>query len=478
MHVSRFFGKHDDLHFPVWLIAQNEWKTGLVQHCAKKATPMSRRYLIVGHEARDHAYAWKLAQSPRVEAVYVHHGNLAMIYTEKVHLLTKRLFEELAQFAIDNRIDCTLVGDTWFMQSGIVDIFRSKGLAILGATQAAAALETSKLFGKRFMNKHGIRTPRHAVCTTPMDCEKFLEQASYPVVLKADQRVSSDKSAIVVPNKAQAARAYAEIFLAQTKYESCPSVVFEEFVAGREVSYTILMDGTDWVPLAAVRDYKRAGDRDEGRNTAGMGSYSPVPWLSADIEERIKQQIVIPTMRGLQAEGLQYRGFLYIGIMVDDQGNPWVLEYNTRMGDTEAETILMRLDEDFSHVADTAAAGSVKDLQLKWREGCAISVAVTPPGYPEEMTKAPIVLPFPKADGVMCFGSILKMDLSGIHSGHGRIACVTGYASDAAECRNKVYDTVGKLNKDQRFHIRSDIALELVTPSAVHAESEAACAAS
>lgn len=440
---------------------------------------MSRRYLIVGHEAREHAYAWKLAQSPQVETVYVHTGNIAMGFSEKVHLVSERSFEELAQFAVDHQIDCTVVGDTSFMQSGIVDIFLEKGLAILGATQAAAALEGSKLFGKNFMERHGIRTPRHTICSTPLDSYRFLEEARYPAVLKSDLRVASDKSAVVTMTRDEAREAYARIFLAQRKSKSidCPSVVFEEFVAGREVSYTILMDGADWVPLAAVRDYKRIRDHDDGPNTGGMGSYSPVPWLTADLEEKIKEQVVLPTLRGLQAEGLQYRGFLYIGIMVDHKGDPWVLEYNTRMGDTEAETILMLLDDDFSDVVNKAAKGSVKDLNLTWREGCAVSVAVAPPGYPGTVNETPFHLPFPQSDEVMCFGSILSFSKeSGFLSGQGRLACVTGFASNAADCRSKVYETVGRLNKDGLFHTRSDIALELVSLPAIPAASEAACA--
>ncbi|WP_151633541.1 phosphoribosylamine--glycine ligase [Noviherbaspirillum aerium] len=426
---------------------------------------MAKRYLIVGHEAREHAYAWKLAQSPEVEAVYVRGGNLAMAFSEKVHLIPKHPFEELAQFAIDNRIDCTLVGDSSFMQSGVADVFLDKGLAILGATKAAFELEGSKLFGKGFMARHGIRTPGHIVSPNIPDGCKLLEKARYPIVLKADVRVSSDKSAIVVTNKSQAMRAYLEIFAAQMEYEEKPRVVVEDFVAGREVSYTILMDGNDWVPLAAVRDYKRFGDRDEGPNTGGMGSYSPVPWLTADLEKKIQDEIVIPTVRGMRAENLQYRGFLYIGIMVDDKGDPWVLEYNTRMGDTEGETILMLLDEDFSDVVDRAGKDSVKDLRLKWRDGCAISVAVAPPGYPTEINETPVELPFPETEGVMCFGSIFRTNPSGISSGQGRLACVTGYGLDAAECRDKVYEAVGKINKDKLYCSRSDIALELVAPS-------------
>ncbi|MEC4719877.1 phosphoribosylamine--glycine ligase [Noviherbaspirillum sp. CPCC 100848] len=437
---------------------------------------MSRRYLIVGYEARDHAIVWKLAQSPKVDAVYVHTGNVAMGASEKVHFVSERSYEELAQFAFDHQIDCTIVGDTSFMESGIADLFLKSGLAILGASQAAAALEGSKLFGKSFMHRHGIRTPRHSVCASPLECQKYLEDASYPVVLKSDLRISSDKSAVVSMNKIDAASAYADIFLAQrAKDIECPPVVLEEFVAGREVSYTILMDGTDWVPLAAVRDYKRVRDNDEGPNTGGMGSYSPVPWLTADIENKIKDQIVLPTMRGLQAEGLQYRGFLYIGIMVDRQGDPWVLEYNTRMGDTEAETILMLLDDDFSDVVNRAAKGSLKDLRLKWREGCAISIAVAPPGYPETVIETPAHFPFPQGEDVMCFGSILRTSKDhGIGSGPGRLACVTGFASNADDCRNKVYETVKRLDKDGRFHSRSDIALELVSSRPVPAMSEAA----
>lgn len=437
---------------------------------------MSRRYLIVGYEARDHAVVWKLAQSPQVEAVYVHTGNIAMGVSDKVHFVSERPFEELAQFALDHRIDCTVVGDTSFMQAGIADLFLIKVLAILGASQAAAALEGSKLFGKGFMHRHGIRTPRHTVCARPLECQKYLEDASYPVVFKSDLRISSDKSAVVAMNKGEAAKAYADIFLAQrAKDVDCPPVVFEEFIAGREVSYTILMDGTNWVPLAAVRDYKRVRDGDEGPNTGGMGSYSPVPWLTADLEQKIKDQIVLPTMRGMQAEGLQYRGFLYIGIMVDRQGDPWVLEYNTRMGDTEAETILMLLDDDFSDVVNRAGMGSVKDLQLKWREGCAISIAVAPPGYPETVIETPAHLPFPVGEDVMCFGSILRASKEhGIGSGPGRLACVTGFASNAADCRTMVYETVKRLDRDGRYHCRSDIALELVSSPAIPAMAEEA----
>lgn len=440
---------------------------------------MSRRFLILGYEAKEHAYAWKLAQSPQVEAVYVHTGNIAIAFLEKVHLVSERSIEELAQFAIDHQIDCTLVGDTSVMQSGVVEFFLKKGLAILGATQAAAALEGSKLFGKSFMKRHGIRTPRHTVCSTPLDSYKLLEETRYPAVLKTDLRVASDRSAVVVMTREEARNAYVNIFLAQREYEAnqCPPVVVEEFVAGREVSYTILMDGTDWVPLAAVRDYKRNHDRDEGPNTSGMGSYSPVPWLTADIEKKIKEQIVQPTMRGMQAEGLQYRGFLYIGIMVDHSGEPWVLEYNTRMGDTEGETILMLLDDDFSDVVKQAATGSVKDLSLKWRDGYAVSVAVSPPGYPCNIVDTPVHIPFPQSDDVMCFGSIIKFSrTTGFHSGLGRLACVTGFASNAAECRSKVYESVKRLDRDGLFFTRSDIAVELVPLPAIPAEPEVACA--
>lgn len=438
---------------------------------------MSRRYLVVGHEAREHAYAWKLSQSPQVEAVYVHTGNVAMGFSDKVQLVSAPTFEELAQFAVDNRIDCTVVGDTSFMQSGIVDIFLGKGLAILGATRAAAALEGSKLFGKSFMQRHGIPTPRHTVCANPIECSKFLDASRYPVVLKSDLRVASEKSAVVVMNRDEARRTYMDIFFAQRKSKECPSVILEEFVAGREVSYTILMDGADWVPLAAVRDYKRIRDRDEGPNTGGMGSYSPVPWLTADMEEKIKRHIVIPTVRGMQAEGLQYRGFLYIGIMIDDKGDPCVLEYNTRMGDTEAETILMLLDEDFSDVVRQAATDSVKDLRMTWRNGCAVSVAVAPPGYPGTVIETPVHLPFPDSDDVMCFGSILEASKeTGFRTGKGRVACVTGYSSNIADCRSKVYEAVKKLDKDRLLHTRSDIALELLASPAIPAVPEAPCA--
>ncbi|MGH8810153.1 MAG: phosphoribosylamine--glycine ligase, partial [Noviherbaspirillum sp.] len=345
---------------------------------------MGTVFLVVGHEGRDHAIARKLAQSPRVELVYVATGNRAMPFDSKLFRLPDWSHEGTADFVAENNIACTIVGDTSDMQSGFVDVFLERGLPILGATQAAAMLEGSKSFAKDFMLRHRVPTARHRMCDNPADIDDFLSGCSYPVVLKADLRVSSQNSAKIIHDPAEAARACKEIFDAQNdKFDDEPAqVLLEEFISGKETSYTILMDGEHWTPLVAVRDYKRLYDGDAGCNTGGMGSYAPVPWLTRDINDRIATKVIEPTLRGMREEGLSYRGFLYFGIMVDARGEPWVLEYNTRLGDTEAETILTLWDDDLAQVALQATTGSIASLTLNWRKGWAVSIAIAPHGYP------------------------------------------------------------------------------------------------
>lgn len=442
---------------------------------------MGKRFLVVGHEARDHAIAWKLAQSPHVELVYVATGNHAMPFDPKLSRLPDWSHEDTADFVVENGIVCTIVGDTSDMQSGFVDVFLERGLPILGAHQAAAMLEGSKAFAKDFMLRHGVPTARHRMCDSPEEVEAFLQGCSYPVVMKSDLRVTSNNSAVIVRDEAQARRACRDIFAAQSrKFDDEPArVLVEEFITGKETSYTILTDGTHWQPLVAVRDYKRLYDGDEGCNTGGMGSYAPVPWLTPEIEARIARRIVGPTLRGMAAEGLSYRGFLYIGIMVDASGEPWVLEYNTRLGDTEGETIMTMWEDDLAQVAWEATTGSVEHLRLNWRKGWAVSITLAPRGYPDgEVTPTPISLPFPERAGVKCYGSIIRQNEEGAYSTStmGPTACVSAFAPDIASCRRIAYETAALVDYRRHLHYRRDIALEVDSPVSAEAprtESEA-----
>ena len=228
------------------------------------------------------------------------------------------------------------------------------------------------------------------------------------------------------------------------------------------MSYTILTDGTNWKPLISVRDYKRLYDDDKGVNTGGMGSYAPVPWLSPELEQRIAEQIIEPTLAGLRAEGLNYRGFLYTGIMVDERGQPHVLEYNTRLGDTEGETILMMWEDDFAAVALRAATGTIDDLQLHWKAGVAVSIAVAPKGYLQNPVTTPVNLPFPTLESVKCFGSIIARDGSNrLTTAAGRMACVSAVGSNGAEARKRAYDVARRLDRFGRLYYRKDIGREL-----------------
>lgn len=433
---------------------------------------MGKRFLVVGHEGRDHALAWKLAQSPQVEKVYVATGNRAMPFDPKLQRVPDWSHEDTADFVVEKDIVCTIVGDTSDMQSGFVDVFMERGLPILGAHQAAAMLEGSKSFAKDFMQRHGVPTSSHRMCYRREDIAAFLQGCSWPVVLKADLRVSSQNSAKIIHDPAEAARACEEIFDAQSaKFDDEPAqVLLEEFITGKEISYTVLIDGDNWVPLIAVRDYKRKFDQDFGCNTGGMGSYAPVPWLTPELEQRIAEKIVEPTLRGMREEGLQYRGFLYIGVMVDAQGEPWVLEYNTRLGDTEAETILTMWEDDLADVAWQAATGSVEHLKLSWRKGWAVSVALTPPAYPGgDIVLTPIALPFPEHPRVKVYGSIIRQNDAGQYTtGPGPVACVSAFAPDIATCRQSAYEVARLIDKEGYLHYRTDIALE--------AEQAALCA--
>lgn len=438
---------------------------------------MGTRFLVIGHEARDHALAWKLAQSPEVETVYICDGNFAVPHDDKLKRLINYSHDELADFAVENNVVCTVVGDTSDMQTGIVDIFARRGLAILGAHQVAATLEGSKTFAKAFMYRHGIPTAAYRMCDSPDEVDDMLVGCPYPVVMKSDLRVASQNSAVIIQNEEQARRAFKDIFAAQEdKFDDEQAqIIIEQFITGREISYTILMDGSNWTPLISVRDYKRQLDNDGGCNTGGMGSYAPVPWLTQELQDRIAEKIVKPTLYGMRLEGLNYRGFLYIGIMVDAQDEPWVLEYNTRLGDTEAETILMMWDDDFSKVAHQTATGSIDQLALNWRKGCAVSIAVAPKGYPEDPVKTPVSLPFPVRDNARCFGSIIRRNDKGEYTtGPGRAACVTAVGEDIASARKNAYDTARSLDKFGRLHYRRDIALELEAREGVGAPRRAA----
>ena len=425
---------------------------------------MGKTYLVFGMEARDHALAWKLAQSPDVDTVYFYPGNLAAPYDDKIKRLPESTVEQLADFATEHGVACTIVGDSHVKERRLVDLFTQRGLPVLGAHTEATMLEGSKAIAKAFMHRHHVPTATYRVCNDPGEVDRMLEGCPYPLVLKSDLRVPSPRSAIIVQDEEQARHACRAIFDMQKMFygEAPLQILFEEFLSGREMSYTILTDGTHWTPMISVRDYKRRYEDDTGSNTAGMGSYAPVPWLTPDMEQRIAREIIEPTLAGLRAEGLAYRGFLYIGIMVDAHGRPRVLEYNTRLGDTEAETILMMLEDDFAAVALQAATGSIAGLHLHWKPGVAVSIAVVPEGYPESYLKTPVSLPLPMLEHGKCFGAYIRSDDENrFITGAGRFACVSVTGEDATTARKRAYDSVRRLDGFGRLCYRKDIALEL-----------------
>ncbi|MEX0729646.1 MAG: phosphoribosylamine--glycine ligase [Aquisalimonadaceae bacterium] len=425
---------------------------------------MGKRFLIIGNEGREHATAWKLGQSSEVEHVFVAYGNAAMLREPKVSRVDYDDYDELARFARQHKIDCTIVGGTRVCMKGIVDVFQKHGLVVLGPTQASAELEGSKRYSKLFMERHGIPTPAQRTFESIAEAKAHLSRCEYPVVLKSDARTSSDVSAVVLNLPLTHPYSSADkgwACAAKMLQEDADNLLLEQCLVGREISYTILMDGADWVSMCPVRDYKRVEDYDQGINTSGLGGYSPVPWFTPDLEHKVVERIVLPTLRGMREENLQYRGFLYFGVLIDAAGDPWLLEYNTRIGDPEAQTTIMLLDEDLADVALRAATGQLGGASLRWRPGCAMTATLAPQGYPmTAKTGAPFALPADEPDDVKYFGGLVVGDGDRYLTRDERAVTATAYAEDASICRQRLYEAVEQVESDVLFW-RTDIGAEL-----------------
>ncbi|MEX0729645.1 MAG: phosphoribosylamine--glycine ligase [Aquisalimonadaceae bacterium] len=419
---------------------------------------MNKRFLIVGSEAREHAMAWKLARSAQVEHVYVAPGNPAMLREPGVSVVDIPSYEELAEFACREKIDCTVISAAAPMVRGAVDAFRQRGLTVLGAPKVTAELEASKYFSKLFMLRHGVPTPLQRSFKNPLEALGYLRNCEYPVVLKSDERTSSYQSAIVL-DRFLDARWACSVLLTSARNGK---VLVEDCIKGREISYTILMDGTNWVAMCPFRNYKQIGNADRGGNTGGMGGYAPVPWVTPDLEQRIVSRIVLPTLRGMQQEHLQYRGFLSFDIIVDDTDAPWLLDFNTSIGDPEAQTTLMLLEDDFADLLVRAAIGELGRAPLCWRDGWAMTASLAPNGYPKTtVVGQSLALPAQSSDqNLRYFGGRLTGQGNRFLTRDERCASVTTFSPDARCCRERMYQAAGRVDGGLLVW-RTDIGSEL-----------------
>lgn len=419
------------------------------------------KILVIGSGGREHAIAWRLAQSPRVSSVWVAPGNGGTAQESGLHNIALNNKEELLQFAKDNAINFTVVGPEAPLADGIVDLFQSHHLAIFGPTQAAAQLESSKEFAKAFMVRHHIPTSAYATFTEAAQAHVYVDQQGAPIVIKADG-LAAGKGVVVAETIEQAHQAIDAILGKQSLGQAGERVVIEGFLRGEEASFIVMVDGQHILPLASSQDHKRQLDNDQGPNTGGMGAYSPAPIVSPTLHQRIMQEVIEPTVAGMAADGITFTGFLYAGIMIDEGDDATrpihVLEFNCRMGDPETQPIMMRIRNDFSEVIEKAIHGQLHTAHIDWDPRTALGVVMAAENYPAAPRIGDCIKGIPPhSPECITFqaGTCLKNDV--LLTNGGRVLCVTAIGDTVSLARENAYHTVEKI-KFYGAQYRKDIA--------------------
>ncbi|TFW10095.1 phosphoribosylamine--glycine ligase [Oxalobacteraceae bacterium OM1] len=406
------------------------------------------KILVVGSGGREHALAWKLAQSERIQMVYVAPGNGGTALDPRLQNVDISDPNWLAQFAIKENIALTVVGPEAPLAAGIVNIFREHGLKVFGPTKEAAQLESSKDFAKAFMKRHRIPTADYQTFTDVAAARKYILQKGAPIVIKADGLAAG--KGVVVAMTVDEANAAVEMMLADNKLGSAGArVVIEEFLAGEEASFIVMVDGRHVLPLATSQDHKRLKDNDEGPNTGGMGAYSPAPIVTPSLHARIMREIINPTVLGMTKDGIPYTGFLYAGVMIDAKGNPKTLEFNCRMGDPETQPIMARLKTDLVDVMEHAVNGTLDQVDLEWDRRTALGVVMAAAGYPDAPRKGDTITGIP-AETADCITFHAGTTLAGeqLKTSGGRVLCVVGLGDSVRIAQKHAYDVVDQIRFD------------------------------
>ncbi len=412
------------------------------------------KILVIGGGGREHALAWKLAQSPKATKVFVAPGNGGTALAGgKLENLPITDVVALREWAQAEKVGLTVVGPEAPLAAGVVDEFRAHGLKIFGPTKAAAQLESSKAFSKAFMQRHGIPTAAYDTFTDPVAAHAYIDKLGAPIVIKADGLAAG--KGVVVAMTLQEAHDAVDFMLVDNKFgvqhnAGGARVVIEEFLVGEEASFIVLVDGKNVCALATSQDHKRLKDGDEGPNTGGMGAYSPAPVVTADVHARAMRDIILPTVRGMEKDGVPFTGFLYAGLMIDAQGHPKTLEFNTRMGDPETQPILMRMKTDLVDVLLAATDGRLDQVELEWDRRTALGVVMAAAGYPEAPRKGDLITGLPaEADDAMVFHAGSQLDAEGKpRTSGGRVLCVTALADSVRQAQQRVYDVTRGIQFD------------------------------
>ncbi|HFG1961783.1 TPA: phosphoribosylamine--glycine ligase [Vibrio cholerae] len=420
--------------------------------------------LIIGSGGREHALAWKVAQNPQVDTIYVAPGNAGTALEHKVQNVNIGITDipALVAFAQDKAIELTIVGPEAPLVIGVVDAFRAAGLPIFGPTQGAAQLEGSKAFTKDFLARHNIPTAAYANFTEIEPALAYVREKGAPIVVKADG-LAAGKGVIVAMTLQEAEDAIQDMLAGNSFGSAGSRVVVEEFLDGEEASFIVMVDGENVLPMATSQDHKRVGDADTGPNTGGMGAYSPAPVVTQDVHDRVMREVIYPTVRGMAAEGNTYTGFLYAGLMIDSTGAPKVIEYNCRFGDPETQPIMMRLQSDLVELCQAAIAGKLDQVESKWDPRASIGVVLAAGGYPGDYAKGEVIsgLPTQESAGQKVFHAGTETQGDQVVTNGGRVLCATALGNTVLEAQQRAYQLADQIRWNGMF-CRRDIGYRAI----------------
>jgi len=425
--------------------------------------------LVIGGGGREHALAWKIAQSNKVQKVFVAPGNGGTARDKRLDNIDITDVKALREFAQGNGVELTVVGPETPLAAGVVDEFRAHGMRIFGPTKAAAQLESSKAFSKAFMKRHHIPTAEYETFTDAQAAHDYVNAKGAPIVVKADG-LAAGKGVVVAMTAAEAHEAI-DFMLLDNKLgvshnEGGARVVIEEFLQGEEASFIVMCDGKTVLPLATSQDHKRLLDADQGPNTGGMGAYSPAPVVTPEVHARAMREIILPTIKGMEKDGIPFTGFLYAGLMIDPQGHVKTLEFNCRMGDPETQPIMARLKTDLVDVLMAATATNAEarfdDFDLEWDRRTAIGVVLAAHGYPMSPRKGDAITGLPQdTDDVVVFHAGTQMKDGQVVTSGGRVLCVTALGGTLKLAQQQAYDTIKGIHFDG-VQYRTDIGYRAI----------------
>ena len=420
------------------------------------------KLLVIGNGGREHALAWKLAQSPKVATVFVAPGNAGTAPEPKLQNLPLTAHTDLIDFCRKENVAFTIIGPEAPLAAGIVDDFRAAGLPVFGPTRAAAQLESSKDFAKAFMKKYGIPTAQYQTFENAEKAHEYVNQKGAPIVIKADG-LAAGKGVVVAATLHEAHVAIDDMLLGNKMGNAGARVVIEDFLQGEEASFIVVVDGDNVLPMATSQDHKRVGEKDTGLNTGGMGAYSPAPVVTPEIHERVMREVIYPTVNGMAAEGNVYTGFLYAGLMIMPNGQPKVIEFNCRFGDPETQPIMLRLESDLVELCLKACDGKLDEVKSQWNPKSSLGIVLAAEGYPGDYRKGDEITGLPQSaveNEKVFLAGVAEQEGKLVTNG-GRVLCVTALGESVFEAQQKALKLAEQIQWTGRFY-RRDIGYRAV----------------